>query len=266
MNLFKKINDLSEKNIPFVIATIIKSTGSAPGKVGFKMITDSNANSFGTVGGGAIEVEIQNDSLHLLFEGNHSTKEYLLSNKNVTPKEDVTVVPMMCSGKVTVYFEVHGSLPSVYIFGGGHVGNALLKVLSSLDYFTTLIDNRDEFANSNTNPHASQIILQDYEKYLAEYSPVPDAYYILLTHGHNYDYIIMKELYERNIEAKYIGIIASNNKAAELKGKLKNDLGENINLDILHTPIGLPIGGDSASEIALSIAAEIQLVRYGKSL
>ncbi|MCK5087146.1 MAG: XdhC family protein, partial [Melioribacteraceae bacterium] len=87
-----------------------------------------------------------------------------------------------------------------------------------------------------------------------------------LTHGHNYDYIIMKELYERNIEAKYIGIIASNNKAAELKGKLKNDLGENINLDILHTPIGLPIGGDSASEIALSIAAEIQLVRYGKSL
>ncbi len=109
-----------------LLQQLIDSKGSSPGKVGFKMIVKSDGTSIGTVGGGAIEEEVIEEAIGRIYSGENGTKEYLLSDKKKSIKGDVTVVPMSCSGMVTVFYEVHGRLPTVYIFGGGHVGNALL--------------------------------------------------------------------------------------------------------------------------------------------
>ncbi len=262
MNIFNTASELIIDNEPFVLATVIDLNGSSPGKIGFKMIVKSDGTSVGTVGGGAIEEAVIEEAIGRIFSGENGKKEYLLSDKKENAKGEITVVPMSCSGNVTIFYEVHGKLPTVYVFGGGHIGNALLYHLKPLNFFTILIDNRDEFANKEKNPNTSQIILSNYNEYSKSFNPPDDSYFIILTHGHSYDYEIAKNIYLKKRNFPYVGIIASKSKAAQIKNKLIKELGEDIDLSNFHSPVGLKIGGSTAEEIALGIAAEIQSVNY----
>ncbi len=268
MNIHSKIVELNKLNQSFVLATIIKSSGSVPGKTGFKILIENNANCFGTVGGGAIEKQVIEDALEIMNSGKNEIKEYLLSEKakKSDKNSSVTIVPMKCNGKVSVFFEVYGQKSKVYIFGGGHVGSALLCTLKQLQYFTVLIDNRTEFANKDKNPDADEICHYDYEEFANTFLPTDDDFVVIVTHGHNYDLKILKILYERKVSIKYIGIIASQSKAREMINEIKKTFGKKTNIDRIYSPIGLKIGGDSPAEIALGIAAEIQSVRFNKIL
>jgi len=262
MNIFNTASELKNQNQPFALATVIDLKGSSPGKVGFKMIVKSDGTSIGTVGGGAIEEEVIEEAIGRIHSGENGTKEYLLSDKKESVKGDITVVPMSCSGRITVFYEVHGKLPTIYVFGGGHVGNALLYHLKPLKFFTILIDNRDEFANKEQNPNASQNVLSKYDEFSKDFNPPDDSYFIILTHGHMHDYVIAKNIFLKKRNFPYVGVIASKSKAASLVSKLKKELGEDIDLSNFHSPVGLKIGGSTAEEIALGIAAEIQSVYY----
>ncbi len=264
MNLMKTVNELIDSNSTFVLATIVEIKGSSPGKTGFKLIVFPDGKSFGTVGGGAIERKVIEEGIELINENKNSLREYLLNDKKEIVDSDAEVVPMMCNGSVKIYYEVYGSSPTVYLFGGGHVGQEMVKILPGLGYYVNLIDNREELANSNKNPNANNIDLADYLEYSKKFEPKPNSYSLIITHGHTFDYDILKTLIERKLDMKYIGVIASKSKAQKMRNKLIEELGPGINLDNVHSPVGLPIGGDTAAEIAISIAAEMQVVRYGK--
>ena len=262
MNIYQEILELEKSNKSFVIATVVNTSGSAPGKVGFKMLIKNDSSTIGTVGGGAIEVEVIKEAVKRISIGESGTKEYLLSDNESLENNNATVVPMKCSGQATIYYEVHGNLTTVYIFGGGHVGHALLYYLSPLNYHTVLIDNRKEFASAEKNSFAKEIINKEYLEFAGEFNPSPHSFAVILTHSHKYDYEILKSIYERKLDFKYIGVIASKSKASSMIHMLKEELSSNIDLSNLHTPVGLKIGGNSAEEIALAIAAEIQSVKY----
>jgi len=268
MDIHKKIVEFKVANKFFVVATIIKSSGSVPGKPGFKIVVDSKGNHFGTVGGGAIEKQIISDCLETMKSEITDIKDYLLSDKEKMSKSKSgpKVVPMKCRGKISVFFEAFGQKPNLYIFGGGHVGSALTEFVSKLKYHITLIDNRKEYANPDKNPFADEIIETDYEKYAKKFKPKADDFIVIVTHGHNFDFKILKILYERKLDLNYIGLIASQSKARGMITGIKNAFGKKINVDNIYSPIGLKIGGDTAEEIALSIASEIQSVRYNKIL
>ena len=263
MSIYEEVTRLEQENRPFVLATVVEQKGSVPGKVGFKMLVREDGSISGTVGGGAIEKEVIREALQRLRENRSGLQEYLLSKNKTEAPGDARVVPMMCNGKVWVYYEVHGSLPTVYVFGGGHVGQALLYFLKPLGYHRVLIDNREEFANPEKNPHASEWIFSDYEKYARGFQPAPGSFAVILTHGHVHDHAIARAIFERRLDLAYVGVIASRNKAASLRKYLQEELGKEVDLSRLHSPVGLNIGGTTATEIALSIAAEIQAVRYG---
>ncbi len=263
METYQKINQLISTNRAFVTATIVDHKGSAPGKTGFKIIVESDGQTTGTVGGGAIEKEVIEESLERLKTGQNGLHEYLLSGK-ASKGETATLVPMSCAGRVTVFYEVHGKRPIVYVFGGGHVGQSLLYHLKPLGYHSILIDNREEFATPEENAFADEIIHADYEKFAAEFKPVENAFIAILTHGHKYDSKILNIFYKRKLTFPYIGIIASKTKAAGILKSLKETISGEVDISPIHSPIGLNIGGNSASEIGLAIAAEIQSVRYGK--
>ena len=262
MNIYEEILELEKSNNSFVIATVVETSGSVPGKTGFKMIIKDNGAASGTIGGGAIEVEVIKEAVRRLSTGESGTKEYLLSDNESLEKNDAIVIPMKCSGQAAIYYEVHGSLTTIYIFGGGHVGHALLYFISPLNYHTVLIDNRKEFASAEKNPLAKEIIYKEYKEFAEEFSPPVNSFAVILTHGHKYDYEILKSIYERNLNFKYVGVIASKSKANSMIHSLKEDLKNHIDLSNLHTPIGLKIGGNTAEEIALAIAAEIQSIKY----
>jgi xanthine dehydrogenase accessory factor len=263
-NIFGKVNELSMTNKSFVLCTIVEIKGSSPGKTGFRMIVFPDKKTIGTVGGGAIEGKVIQDALKIFESNENALHEYVLNEKKELVEEDVEIVPMMCNGSVKIYYEVFGNSPNVYLFGGGHVGQELAKILPGLGYFVYLIDNREEFANRDKNPHANKIELANYIDYSNNFEPKPDSFALIITHGHTFDYDILKTLIKRKLKMKYIGVIASKSKAQKMKNKLLEELGEGITLENVHSPVGLPIGGDTAAEIAVSVAAEMQKIRYNK--
>ena len=185
-----------------------------------------------------------------------------MSDNESLENNDMTTIPMKCSGQATIYYEVNNRLAVIYIFGGGHVGHALLYYLMPLGYHTILVDNRKEFASKEKNPAAVEIINREYTDFVNEFNPPENSFAVIVTHGHKYDYEILKTIYERKLNFKYVGVIASKSKASSMIHNLKEELNNDINLSNLHTPIGLKIGGSTAEEIALSIAAEIQSIKY----
>lgn len=265
MAIHQKIIELNQQNIPFALATVVKTEGSVPGKIGFKILVEASGNTTGTVGGGEIEKQVISESLEKLKSGQSGLQEYQLREKDTySGKSSVPVIPMMCHGKVWIYYEISQKLSEIYIFGGGHVGQALCRLLANLNYRIILIDNRTEFANKEKNPFANEIVCDDYIKFGQKFQPSSDAFIVIMTHGHNYDYEILKILYQRQLKLRYIGVIASKTKSMELRKKLKKHVGDKLNLKNLYSPIGIDIGGTTESQIALSIAAEIQAITFQK--
>jgi xanthine dehydrogenase accessory factor len=263
MTIHETITELKKNNNSFVIVNVVKVEGSTPGKTGFKMIVESNGKTYGTVGGGAIENEAVNESQRLMVSGTDNImREYILNKDEEIEHGDATVVKMTCNGKIWLYYEVEKNLPSIYVFGGGHVGQALINILVNLNYYVILIDNREEIVDK-TRAKKIHCIYSDYKEFAEKFIPAEDSFFVSLTYGHQYDYDILKAIYKRNLVKQYIGVIASRSKAAGMINNLKSELGNDIDLSKLHSPIGLKIGGDTAYEIALSIAAEIQAVNYG---
>jgi len=264
MDIYKIASELENKNESFVIAFVVSVTGSSPGKAGFKMIIKSDGTTIGTVGGGAIEVEVIKEAKRRLSNGENYLMEYFLSDKNTAVKDDVKIVPMSCNGGLTVFYEVHGKMPTVYVFGGGHVGSALLYFLRPLKFFTVLIDNRQEFISKEKNPNSSESILAEYDEFTKNFNPPEDSFFVSVTQGHKYDETILKNIYSKKKNFRYIGVIASKSKAAGLIKSIKEKFGSSLDLSNFHSPVGLKIGGSTAEEIALGIAAEIQSIHYEK--
>ncbi len=266
MDIYQKASELKKANQAFVLVTVVKTTGSTPGKAGFKMIVDREGNSFGTVGGGAIEKEALSEAGRILQTGADSKlMEYLLDKDEKVVKDDVKVVPMSCRGKITLFYETEKASSTLYVFGGGHVGRALIEIAQNLRFSIVLIDNRNDILQTSRDKNIN-CVFSEYKAFAESFSPDEDSYYVILTYGHTFDYDILETLYRRKLVTKYAGVIASRSKAAEMIKSLKKDIGADVDLSLLHTPIGIKTGGDSAFEIALSIAAELQAVKYGKTI
>ena len=78
MDIYKIAQGLHQKNLPYVLATIVKTEGSVPGKIGFKILIEGNGNTHGTVGGGALEKEVISEGMKRLPKGESGTEEYEL--------------------------------------------------------------------------------------------------------------------------------------------------------------------------------------------
>jgi xanthine dehydrogenase accessory factor len=268
MNLYEKIPDLIRENQSFVIATVTKTTGSVPGKTGFKMVVTSEGKTYGTVGGGELEQQVKKECLQRIGSGESGLQEYILQEKKSAVKSagEAQIVPMMCNGRVWIFYDVPALQTPVYLFGGGHVGQALSYFMAKLNYRVILVDNREEFISEQKNPYASERIFSDYIEYATKFKLPKNAFVIIMTQGHGFDYEILEQIYRRKLTCRYIGIIASSSKAAKLLSRLQDKFGNKVDLSNIYTPIGLDIGGNTESEIALSIAAEIQAINFGKNV
>jgi xanthine dehydrogenase accessory factor len=266
MTIYEKLVELDTNNHSFVLVSVVNTSGSVPGKVGFKMVVDLDGETFGTVGGGEIEKRVTKEAILRLEQNQSGLKEYLLQETvpEKSLERDVEIVPMMCNGKVWIYYDVNINRTPIYIFGGGHVGQAVCYFLTKLNYYITLIDNREEFVSQEKNPFCQKRVLSEYTQFSREFQPSKDSFVVIMTQGHRFDYEVLKILYERQLNLKYIGVIASKAKAASLIKQLNESYGSSINLSNLYTPIGLDIGGSSESEIALSIVSQIQAIRFKK--
>ena len=148
----------------------------------------------------------------------------------------------------------------VYIFGGGHVAQELVPVLSHVGFRCVVMDDRAEFTKKELFPGAEEVICGDLQN-IGNYMTIGnDDYVCVMTRGHAYDTVVQAQVLR--CRPTYCGVIGSAFKAAGVRKTLKQEYGlldEELNL--VTTPIGLNIKGETPAEIAISIAAQMILHR-----
>lgn len=141
------------------------------------------------------------------------------------------------------------------ICGGGHVGLEVAHIGARLEFEVVVIDDREEFASRERFPMAAQVLCGDFLHALEGLGSRADDYYVLVTRGHAYD----RDCLEKVLRGQYayVGMIGSKGKVAAVKEQLvESGIPQEV-LEQVHAPIGLPIGGETPAEIAVSICAQI---------
>ncbi len=151
-------------------------------------------------------------------------------------------------------------LPQLVIAGAGHVGQAVSHLGSLLDFEVTVIDDRPEFASRERLPDADRIIVGDIGEAIRDFPISPDTYLVIVTRGHQHDARALRA--SISSDAAYIGMIGSARKTALMRQQfLKERWAKPAQFRRVHAPIGLPILSRTVEEIAVSIAAQLVVVR-----
>ena len=153
---------------------------------------------------------------------------------------------------------------TVYIFGAGHVSQAVATLTAMVGFRTVVRDDRPEFANRRRFPTADLVeTISSFDNALSGLELDTDSYIVIVTRGHRHDGTVLALALASG--AGYIGMIGSRRKRESIyRDLLARGVGSR-DLDRVHSPIGLAIGADSPEEIAVSIVGELIAVRAEKS-
>lgn len=154
-------------------------------------------------------------------------------------------------------------LPRLIIAGAGHVGRAVARLGSLLDFSVTVIDDRPEFASFENIPEADEVVVGDIGETVRKVEDSPDNYFVIVTRGHQKDAEALRAAIGR--PSAYVGMIGSKTKVELMHCEfLESGWATADDWARLHAPIGVEIGSKTVEEIAVSIAAELVLVRSGR--
>lgn len=191
----------------------------------------------------------------LLALDGEGVKEFRVLTREDIPQEDKALFTSRALWEGERYAEPLARAGKVCIFGGGHVGSALVPVLSTVGFRVVMFDNREALAKRENYPAADEVIFGDFRHIYDKVTLTPDDYAVIMTPGHQADFEILAQVLKS--EASYIGCIGSRGKVAKTRAKLLEAGFNEADLARIHSPIGLPILAETPEEIAISIAAEV---------
>ena len=260
---FNKIQKVKNYKKEVIKAKIINTEGSVPREKGIYMMI-SKDDIFGTIGGGHLEFLVINKSKNLL--------------KNGIKKSETLNIPLgpgigqCCGGYVQIQLTHHangaGSIENslennnLFIFGAGHIGQALSSKSLNLNFNIHLIDSRKNFLLMNKYEDIEYILAKQPWKLIKNLSL--NSYFIILTHSHDYDFKIINEILIYK-SFKFIGLIGSKTKKNRFASMLEKNGHEKKLINLIECPVGLKINhSKEPNEIAISILAK--LIDYRNNL
>ncbi len=143
----------------------------------------------------------------------------------------------------------------IHIFGAGHVGLALSQILSLMDFYIAIYDDRASLNTFESNSFADEKQIIDYNNVLEQIKINKNDYIVLVTFSYRSDKLLLEQLYKEKY--KYIGMMGSEGKIKNLYEELKKQGIREEELSHVYAPIGMPIYSKTTQEIAVSIAGEI---------
>ncbi len=250
LQIADKIKELSLKGKGFALVFIADYKGHSARHEGAVMLVSEDGSSVGTIGGGSLEKFAIEKAMEFIKRGGGGIIEIPSTSE----------LGNACGGAVTLYIKVVSPPDTLVIFGGGHVGNALSKLASQLGFKIIVVDDRPDFASKERFPEASEVLQLKPEEAVAKIPKGDNVYVAVMYYSADAELAILRELLKFSF--KYIGVIASPVKTLRYLDALYKEYPED-KLKVLRAPMGLDIGGgEEPVDIALSIMAEIQAVRY----
>jgi xanthine dehydrogenase accessory factor len=254
---------LRARREPSVLVTVTVVRGHAPRAPGAKMLVAAT-QTWGSIGGGNLESVAITRARELLAE---PAAEPELMTSSLSDKAPYQHGVQCCGGEVTVLLEPLPVVPAVAIFGVGHVGLELARILARHDLDLHLIDTRGEqlsderlevLSDSVARVHVHNVPLLP-EIVLGE---LPRGTHVLImTHDHAEDAALCDAVL-REGEYGSIGLIGSAAKWARFRRRLMTEGGHPAEtVDRIRTPIGLGrLKSKQPAAIAVSVAAELLLL------
>lgn len=247
MKKFENLFAAVQNNEPVVVVTIVETPPVEIGLRGQMMMLYSDGRVEGCLVNSSITKEVLNYIQHTNWE-----KPGVIKFDNLSGYQ--------------FFWDKWVNTRKAVVFGGGHISQPLVDILAMIDFEVTVVDDRPEFANSARFARASKVICDSFSHVLSEneISIDENTAVVIVTRGHRYDMECLRQLIA--IKTGYLGMIGSRHR---VKGIVELLNGEGISrecLQHLRSPIGIDIGANTPTEIALSIAVEIMAVFNASSL
>lgn len=234
-NLFNTLHEKGEINV----VTVINGIYNGRNIVGQKVIKSEN------------HIIVEDESLNEFWNSIIQKLDYAKGTCIVKLENNIELFIEYLVGK-----------PHLVICGGGHIALPLCSIGKMLDFRITVIDDRIEFANSERFPMADKVFCKDFNEALEEVKPNKSTYFVIVTRGHKDDRKCLEKILKNDFF--YVGMIGSKSKVAFVINNMLENGYTKEQIDKVHTPIGLSIGGQTPAEIAVSIAGEIILEKNKK--
>ncbi|HET6595718.1 MAG TPA: XdhC family protein [Anaerolineales bacterium] len=259
-DIYKALSEIEQNNESAALCTVVKSIGSTPRHVGSKMLVYPDGKFIGTVGGGDLEHRVLDEAWIAMTDGESRLLTYRMSDPS---RGD----PGVCGGTVEVFVEPILPPAMIVVIGAGHVGKAVVHLAKWLGFRVAVSDDRPEFCNPETTPGADA------------YYPVPMSelpqhlkinkrtYLVITSRGANVDVLGLPGLLEST--PAYVGVIGSKRRWLTTAKGLKQQGVSEEKIARVHSPMGLELNAETPEEIAVSIMAEILMLRdkgTGKSM
>jgi xanthine dehydrogenase accessory factor len=254
MSIYQALRKLEEENRAGALCTVIESQGSTPRHSGSKMLVYQDGSITGTVGGGELENRVIAEALSSIKDGKARRLNYSMADPE---RGD----PGVCGGQLEVYVEPILPKPTLVVIGAGHVGKAVAHLASWVGFRVVVNDDRPGFCTPEAVPGADEYFPIPIAQLPQQLEINPWTYLVLTTRGMSEDVEGLPEIMK--YEPAYIGLIGSQRRWQTTRKKLI-ELGLPAEkLERVHSPIGLELKAETPEEIAVSILAEIIMLRNG---
>jgi xanthine dehydrogenase accessory factor len=253
--VFEALLKANAEGDPVALATVVSTQGSTPRHVGSKMLVRTDGSITGSIGGGMMESRVIQEALAALGDGVARMPTYTL---NSLQDGD----PGVCGGTVQIFIEPINIAPTLLVIGGGHVGKALVELGKWIGYRVILSDDRAEFCNADYAPGLDGYVVCKPAEVPQQTRITAQTFIAAVTRGMPVDVNLIPALLAT--DAPYIGLIGSRRRWALTIQALKMEHGmSDAQLARIHSPIGLELQAETPHEIAVSIMAEITMIRRG---
>lgn len=249
--IYNEIQTALQRGERVVVATVVKTIGAAPCGVGSKMLVHSDGSSSGSLAGPHADGQVVREALQALQQsGSH------LMHVHIEVDEAVG----SCGATLEVFLEVLHTEPRLIIAGAGYVAQALARLAHSLDFRIIVIDDRRDLADPQVFGDKVQLTFGDIPETIRELEPDESSWIVIVTRGHHLDKDALRAAVQSR--ATYVGMIGSLGKIRNIFRDLLKEGIPRERLSQVHAPIGLDLGAETPDEIALSIAAEMVMLRH----
>jgi len=260
MSWVAAVEALRQERRAGVLVTLVTVRGHAPREAGAKMVVTADA-TWDSIGGGNLEATAVARARAMLADATIRIPE--LMSLSLNDKAPVEHGVQCCGGEVTILLEPLAVVPSVAIFGLGHVGVELARILARHDVELHLVDSRAEQASDRALAGATRDALA---RVHVHHAPVPElvlgqvpkgTHVLVMTHDHAED-IALCDVALRCSHLGSVGLIGSSAKWSRFRVKLAEEGHGPDALARITTPIGLPdVAGKDPATIAVSVAADL---------